>query len=158
MIAILLLVVFARAQPFINMYGQQLPYVEEQESFRAEQVLHGLNMKFMQLREELYRSKFDLRATQRRRYFSNSPMELFGSEHELQFMQLKEIRLTRTINIILKQMAHVLVHLSPQDRNMVVMHLGIPRSTISAMKKALKTKIPDVPSMVPMVGPQMPFF
>ncbi|EAL43720.1 hypothetical protein EHI8A_003680 [Entamoeba histolytica HM-1:IMSS-B] len=157
MFALLLFIACINAQPFMNMYGQQLPYAEEQDAFRAEQVLHGLNMKYMQLRDELYRTTFRLRGTQRRRYFSSSPIELYGSEHTVQFLKLKEFRLRRTIAIILKQMATVLTSINKNDRNMVVMHLGLPMSTINAMKQAIKAKVPEVPQDIPLVGPQTPF-
>lgn len=154
---VLFVIIAVNAQPFVNMYGQQLPYAGEQDAFRAEQVLHALNMKYMQLKDELYRAKFSLRRTERGRYFANSPVELYGSEYTLQFLKLKKFRLERTVTIILKQMAKVLLQLNKRDRNMVVIHLGIPQSTITEMKAAINAKVPDVPETIPMVHPETPY-
>ncbi|KAL7722895.1 Uncharacterized protein QTN25_000484 [Entamoeba marina] len=156
-VALLLCAVMASAdQMFNNMYGQPLPWADEQDAFRAEQVLHGLNIKYKQLSRELYKTRFSLRALMRRRYFASSPIELSGSEHDMQFLKLKTHRLRRTIIIILKQMGKTLASLNRRDRNLVVMHLRISPSTIMKMKTAIKSKIPAFPSHVPPAYPTEP--
>ena len=149
MISLLLLIVICNAQPFANRFGQPLPYVDDQESFRAEAVLHQLNMKYLQLRDELYRARFAERSIERRRYFARSPMDLYQSEHSVQFLHLKTYRIQRTITIILQQMGKVLASLNKKDRDLVVVHLGLPASTIKAMKAAQTQVISKVPERIP---------